>query len=180
MCRMRAWSALQSSSAGRRPRQNFLPYQRRCASQRPSALPIPPSSVRREQQQAPAGRRRRWQSPHPSCLLPSPHLEDPTRLLPPPGRRDHVRPPVCAICAVRLCCCVLFHEFCDAGHVELFDYLVALKPEGAPDETIEQWNLRVGSEVPIAGKFFVQDTLSARKVRISSAPLPKPASTSAH
>jgi hypothetical protein len=84
------------------------------------------------------------------------------------------------LCRAVLCCCFLFHQFCDTGHVELFDYLVALKPEGAPDETIEQWNLRVGSDVPEAGKFFVQETLSARKVRISCAPLPKPAPTSAH
>jgi hypothetical protein len=59
------------------------------------------------------------------------------------------------------------------------DYLVIRKLEGAPDGTIEQWNLEVGREAPEAAKFFVQQTEAAEKVWIPAAPLPAAAPTSA-
>jgi hypothetical protein len=65
------------------------------------------------------------------------------------------------------------HEVGDAGKVmKLQDFLIALKPEGAPDETIERWHLRVGRDVHPASNFFVHETPLANKVQISPAPLP--------
>lgn len=52
------------------------------------------------------------------------------------------------------------------------EYLIIRKLEGAPDGTIEEWNLQVGREAPEAVKYFVYETEQAERVWIPTAPLP--------
>lgn len=44
-------------------------------------------------------------------------------------------------------------------------HLIALRPEGAPDETLEQWHLQLKEGVPEAAKFYAHEGPIAHKVR---------------
>lgn len=44
-------------------------------------------------------------------------------------------------------------------------HLIALRDPDAPQETMEQWHLRLGEDVPAAAKHWAHDTAAARKVR---------------
>lgn len=69
------------------------------------------------------------------------------------------------IFVVLLCGLSLKREVGDAGKLlTLHDYLIALKPAEAPEDTIEKWHLRVGQDVPAAAKYFAHESPKAVKV----------------
>jgi hypothetical protein len=46
-------------------------------------------------------------------------------------------------------------------------YLIALAEEGAPKETLEDWHLRLGEELPEAAKFWAYGSAEAKQVHFS-------------